>query len=49
MDEDFSMSRDITDKGKPKFHWWEPALYLGLLTVAFWMEITFFNSAKFFQ
>lgn len=45
----YSMSRDITDRDRRKFYWWEPILYLGLLGVMFWLEALFFNSAKFFE
>jgi hypothetical protein len=48
-EEDFSMSRDITDKDRSKFHWWEPILYLALLAIMVWLEATFLCSNKFFQ
>jgi hypothetical protein len=39
----YSMSRDITDKDTPKFHWWEPTLYMIVLAGAFWLELNFFH------
>lgn len=45
----YSMSRDLTDKDTIKFHWWEAILYGLLLGIAFFLEIYYLNTNRFFQ